>query len=80
MVFSFVDFGKGWKVYDKDGIEPEKLLIESISKSNPGLVKVLKEKPHGFKTGDFVRIYEVEGMIEVNGTDTRPVKVVDDYT
>ena len=39
----------------------------------------MKDKKHGFQTGDFVKIYSVEGMTEVNGTDTRPIKVVDDY-
>jgi len=42
-------------------------------------VTLINEQTHKFKTGDFIRIYDVEGMTEVNGTDSRPVKVIDDY-
>ena len=55
------------------------MLIDHISKSNPGVVTLNKDKKHGLLTGDFVRIYDVEGMVEVNGADTRPIKIIDDY-
>jgi hypothetical protein len=41
------------------------------------VVSINKEKRHNLKHGDFVRIYDVEGMVEVNGNDTRPIKVID---
>jgi ubiquitin-activating enzyme E1 len=78
-LFSFVDFGNGFKIYDKDGLETKPYLIQNISKSNPGVVTLLKEQKHEFVTGDFIKIQEVEGMTEVNGTDTRPIKVIDQY-
>lgn len=55
------------------------MLIDHISKSNPGVVTLNKDKKHGLLTGDFIRIYDVEGMVEVNGADTRPIKIIDDY-
>ena len=33
MVYSFVDFGNGFKIYDKDGLDYSPFLIESITKS-----------------------------------------------
>lgn len=54
-------------------------MIDNISKSNPGIVTINKDKKHGYVTGDFIRIYDAEGMTEVNGADTRPIKVIDDY-
>lgn len=32
--------------------------------------------PHNYQTGDFVCIHEVEGMIEVNGNEPRPIKIL----
>ena len=59
--FVVVDYGENFKVFDKNGDDPRPLLIENITKSNPGVVTIIKEKKHNFKTGDFVRIYDVEG-------------------
>ncbi len=63
--FCFVDYGEGFKIYDKDGEEPQPFLISEITKGCPGVVSLIKEKKHNFQVGDFVRIYEVEGMTEV---------------
>jgi ubiquitin-activating enzyme E1 len=52
-------------------------LIENITKSNPGIVSLNKAKEHNFSTGDFISLNEVEGMKEVNGPESRPVKVID---
>jgi len=78
--YCLIDYGEGFKIYDKDGEEPKPFLISEITKASPGIVTLIKEKPHNFTDGDFVRIYEVEGMTEVNGTDTRPVKVLSPYS
>lgn len=78
--YCFIDYGEGFKIYDKDGEEPKPFLISDITKAGPGVVTLIKEKPHNFTDGDFVRIYEVEGMTEVNGTDTRPVRVLSPYS
>lgn len=43
------------------------------------MVRVIKEKQHNFQTGDFVCIHDVEGMIEVNGNEPRPIKVISPY-
>lgn len=75
--FIFTDFGEGFKVIDKDGEEVSPYFIENITKGDPGIVTINKERPHTFSTGDFVCIYEVEGMTEVNGIEPRPIKVID---
>lgn len=78
--YCFIDYGESFKIYDKDGEEPKPYLINEITKACPGVVTLINEKPHNFSDGDFVRIYEVEGMVEVNGTDTRPIKVLSNYS
>lgn len=44
----FVDFGKDFKIYDADGEEVYPYLIQNISKSDPGIVTIHKDKPHNF--------------------------------
>jgi ubiquitin-activating enzyme E1 len=80
-LYGFVldDFGPGFKVFDKDGEQPFPYNIENISSSDPGVVRVIKEKQHNLQTGDFVCIHDVEGMIEVNGNEPRPIKVISPY-
>lgn len=75
-----VDFGKDFKIYDRDGEPAQPLLIESISQADPGVVKLNKQIPHNLQDGDFVSIHEVKGMTEVNGDEARPVKRLDDYS
>lgn len=76
----FADFGKDFKVYDRDGEEIYPYLIDNISKSDPGFVTIHKDKPHNFQTGDFVCINQVEGMKEVNGPEARPIKKIDEFS
>jgi ubiquitin-activating enzyme E1 len=71
----FQDYGPNFKVFDKDGQQAFPLHVQSISKSDPGVVRVIKDRPHNYQTGDFVCIHEVEGMIEVCGNEPRPIKV-----
>ena len=67
------DFGKNFKVYDRSGVESSSFLVEHISKSAPGVVRLNSSKPHNYRHGDFIRLGDVEGMVEVNGNDARPV-------
>lgn len=77
--FYFLDYGAGFKVYDKDGQQPFPYHIEHISNSDPGVVRVIKEKPLTYQTGDFVCIHEAEGMTEVNGNDPRPIRILSPF-
>lgn len=63
--FVFTDYGHDFKVNDKDGEEAQLYCIDNITKSDPGVVTIHKDKPHKYQTGDFVRIFDVEGMKEV---------------
>lgn len=55
--------------------------IDKITNENPGKVTLInKLKPHYFQDGDFVSIDDVEGMVEVNGLEPRPIKVLDNYS
>jgi hypothetical protein len=46
--FIFDDFSASFKVYDRDGDQPFPYHIEHISNADPGVVKVIKEKPHNY--------------------------------
>lgn len=81
-VFSsvFVDF-YNLKIYERVHLARLKqFYIESISNQNPGIVKISQKEPHFFITGDYVTIQEVEGMVEVNGLEARPIKVIDKFS
>lgn len=76
----FVDLGN-LKIYDRTFHgKLKEFYIEDISNENPGKVKISGSSPHFFRDGDFVSIHEVEGMLEVNGSEPRPIRVIDDYT
>lgn len=77
----FVDLVK-LKVEDKYFL-PKKsaFFIEKISNQKPGKVTLQKLGPRPFfEDGDYVSIASVQGMSQVNGTDPRPVKVVDSHS
>lgn len=46
----------------------------SFNQDNPGVVTCLDEARHGFETGDFVSFSEVQGMIELNGSQPMEIK------
>lgn len=76
----FVDY-TSLKVYDKyyNGVN-NNFYIRNISNEKAGKVTLSSMYPHPWQDGDFVCISEVEGMSEVNGTEARPIKVIDQYT
>lgn len=46
----------------------------NITNDSEGVVTVHEDKRHGFEDGDYVKFSEVEGMVEVNGEEPRPIK------
>lgn len=80
-VFSFTDFGENFLTMDVDGEESYKYKIKSISKQNPGIVKVEtnendKKKFEQFSHGEFVSFKEISGMTELNESPPRPIRVI----
>lgn len=75
----FVDF-PNHKVYDKhySGFNHQ-FYIRHITNESEGKVSVSMMQPHFLQDGDFVNISEVEGMTEVNGSEIRPIKVINNY-
>lgn len=65
--FTFVDFGVGFKVFDKTGEEVKSSIIVNITQEEKSVVTVHEDKKHKFVSGDFISFSEVEGMTEVNG-------------
>ena len=85
--FLFSDFGEDFIVEDLNGIENEKYFIKSITNSCPGIVEIApieKTEKNGEKTreylklgtGDFVSFKDVSGMIELNDTPPRPIRIL----
>uniref|UniRef100_H3DB89 Ubiquitin-activating enzyme E1 n=1 Tax=Tetraodon nigroviridis TaxID=99883 RepID=H3DB89_TETNG len=67
----FCDFGEEFEVLDWDGETPETVIVQNISKDNPGVV--LCAGDHRFPDDAVVSFSEVQGMTELNGLG--PVKI-----
>ena len=82
--FLFSDFGDDFIIEDNNGLEPDKYYIKSITNGCPGVVEIdpiennLGEKNYlKISTGDFVSFRDVKGMLELNDTPPRPIRVID---
>ena len=82
--FLFTDFGDEFIIEDNNGLEPDKYYIKSITNSCPGIVEIDpilnisgEKKYLNIGTGDFVSFRDVKGMLEINDTPPRPVRVID---
>jgi ubiquitin-activating enzyme E1 len=81
-VFSFTDFGENFLTMDVDGEESYQYKIKSISKQNPGIVKVeipdrdKLRNSDAFSHGEFVSFKEISGMTELNESPPRPIRVI----
>ena len=87
--FLFTDFGNDFIAENIDGKEVQKYFIKSITNSCPGIVEIepIESYSEGRKgkkvkkylklaTGDFVTFSNVKGMIELNDTPPRPIRVL----
>lgn len=72
---AFVDFGDSFSVFDQDGEEPKSAIVAGITQEDPGAVHTHHERRHGFQDGDWVTFREVQGMVELNGSKPRQIKV-----
>lgn len=75
----FVDYGDSFVCFDKDGEEPKSAIVAGITQENPGSVHTHHERRHGFQDGDWVTFNEVQGMVEVNKSEPRQIKVTSPY-
>ena len=76
----FVDLGSEFVVHDATGEAPVSKLIASVTNDKAGIVTCLEDTRHGLETGDHVVFEEVEGMVQLNGGQSRPIKVVGPYS
>jgi hypothetical protein len=51
----------------------------SKTKADPGVVRIIKDKPYNYETVYFVCIHEVEGTVEANVNQPIPIKVLSPY-
>jgi len=76
----FVDFGDEFAVFDKDGEEPKSAIVAGITQESPGAVHTHHERRHGFQDDDWVTFQEVQGMVELNKSKARQIKVTGPYS
>jgi len=76
----FVDFGDEFSVFDQDGEEPKSAIVAGITQEDPGAVHTHHERRHGLQDDDWVTFREVQGMVEVNNTKPRQIKVTGPYS
>uniref|UniRef100_A0A672I4K8 E1 ubiquitin-activating enzyme n=1 Tax=Salarias fasciatus TaxID=181472 RepID=A0A672I4K8_SALFA len=75
----FCDFGEKFEVLDQDGEAPASVMIQHISKDNPGVVICTDDRKHGLTDGAKVVFSEVQGMTELNNLKPVEVKVGGPY-
>ncbi|KAJ2872583.1 E1 ubiquitin-activating protein [Coemansia aciculifera] len=78
--YTFNDFGDQFVVEDTTGEEALSGMIAGIEQSAEGIVTCLDETRHGLEDGQLVTFNEVQGMTELNGCESRRVKVLGPYT
>jgi len=76
----FCDFGDKFVITDTDGEQPISVMIAAVTKEKEGVVTCLEDTRHSFQDGDHVTFTEVQGMIELNQCQPRPIKVLGPYT
>jgi ubiquitin-activating enzyme E1 len=78
----FVDFGRKFTCFDKDGEEVKSAIVAGITKDADGItVLTHSDKRHGFHEGDSVVFREVQGMVELNdSTKDFKIKVTGPYS
>ncbi|XP_032176017.1 ubiquitin-like modifier-activating enzyme 7 isoform X4 [Mustela erminea] len=77
----FCDFGEDFTVQDTTEAEPLTAAIQHISQGSPGILTLRKEADaHYFRDGDLVTFSGIEGMVELNGCEPRPIHVQEDGT
>lgn len=77
--WAFCDFGDKFEVHDINGEEPLEIMIEHVSKANPGVVRTLDKSKHGLEDGMLVQFKEVKGMSELNEGKVFEVKTINPY-
>uniref|UniRef100_A0A8C0Z0I2 Ubiquitin-like modifier-activating enzyme 1 n=1 Tax=Canis lupus familiaris TaxID=9615 RepID=A0A8C0Z0I2_CANLF len=76
----FCDFGEEMILTDSNGEQPLSAMVSMVTKDSPGVVTCLDEARHGFESGDYVSFSEVQGMVELNGSQPMEIKVLGPYT
>ncbi|KAL2090928.1 hypothetical protein ACEWY4_013191 [Coilia grayii] len=74
----FCDFGEEFRVVDCDGETPLSVMVDSITKGNPGRVTCSEE--HDFVDVTHVTFSGVQGMEELNTCGPLEVQVLDKYS
>ncbi|XP_021265444.1 ubiquitin-like modifier-activating enzyme 7 [Numida meleagris] len=78
----FCDFGDHFVVHDPVEGDPLCATVQHISQGNPGIVTCTGadvNRGHHFSDGDLVMFSDVEGMVELNGHEPCPVRVLDAF-
>ncbi|NXL87100.1 UBA1 enzyme, partial [Alectura lathami] len=78
----FCDFGERFVVRDPAEGDLLCATVQHISQGNPGIVTCTgaeENRGHRFSDGDLVTFSGVEGMVELNGCEPCPVRVLDAF-
>jgi len=78
--FAFVDFGDSFPCFDRDGVDPKCAIVSGVTQERPGTVYTHHDRRHGFQDGDWVIFREVQGMVELNTSQPRQIKVTGPYS
>ena len=75
--FIFVDFGNEFIIQDETGEETKEYLIKNITKEKNGKVYINTNLSGNLKftSNDLVSFKEIEGMVELNNSNPRQIKI-----
>lgn len=76
----FVDFGNEFSVFDQDGEECKSAIVAGVTQEEVGTVHTNDHRRHAFQDGDWVTFEEVQGMVELNRSKPRQIKVTGPYS
>lgn len=76
----FCDFGEDFEVLDQDGEMPVSVMVQHVSKDNPGVVICTDDQKHGLNDGSKVIFSEVQGMTELNSMGPMEIKFLSLYS
>lgn len=74
---AFVDFGKDFTIYDKNGEEPHTGIVSDVESN--GTVTMLGDERHGLEDGDYVKFTEIEGIEKLNDGSVFKIEVLGPY-
>lgn len=80
--FIFSDFGKEHFIYDIDGEQPKRYIINNITNEEKAKIEIVEEddNPFNLEEGDYIIVKNVRGMFEINDNKPRIISNIEKHS